>query len=327
MGIKGRAGRGRGTINFSAIQMPQLPKLPRLRLNLNRRAFRAPSVFRVRRLKEYFFRMCVLAVILIVAAVGWQIIRPGTRVRVDAETVAAFQVPHRSIGLLRAYAARHDIPFAELFAVFNAENNFFPQKSAVYDLTVLERLYVSDFGRLLRSYNSRSLEPYVTMFGNLFDEIEVFPIPSGWYEHDKSIMFGDSWGVEHNFQGNRMHMGTAIIDRENIRGRVPVVSMTRGEIKDAGWDRQLGYFVGVMTENGTYYLYAHLDSLTAGLSVGQNIFAGQMLGQMGNSGGGRDGRSFPVHLHIAIAPEVSFTRGEFWINPYPILRYLESSIR
>ena len=285
--------------------------------------FRPPGVIRVRRLKDMAFKISVLIAILLIAFAVWQIVRPGIRVRVDAETVAAFRVPHRAIGILRDYANQHGIPFPELFAIFNAENDFFPEKSVVFDLSGLEEMYVSDFQRIMRRYNTRSLQPYVQMFGNLFDEIEVFPIPTGWYEHDASIMFGNSWGVEHNFQGNRMHMGTAIIDRENIRGRVPVVSMTRGQVQEAGWDRQMGYSVVIATENGTIFLYAHLDSLAPGISPGQTISAGQQLGQMGNSGGGRDGRSFPVHLHIAIAPDVSFTRGQFWINPYPILRYLE----
>jgi murein DD-endopeptidase MepM/ murein hydrolase activator NlpD len=160
------------------------------------------------------------------------------------------------------------------------------------------------------------------MYGNLFAEIEVFPIPAGWYGYD--IMFGDSWGVEHNFQGNRFHMGTAILDRENIRGRVPVVSMTRGTVRNAGWDNQLGYFVEIVTENNTVFLYAHFDSLVTGLSEGQVIIAGQPLGQMGNTGGGRNSRTFPVHLHVAISPDVTFTRGNFWINPYPLLRYIEN---
>jgi len=274
--------------------------------------------------KEAFFRICVVATVFIILAAAWRVLRPSQNVRVSPDTVAAFRVPHRAIGMLRNYADDYGLPFPELFAVFNAENDFFPEKSATYDLSVLEKMYVANFDRILRRYNSRSLAPYVEMFGNLFSEIEVFPIPSGWYEHDASIMFGNSWGVEHNFQGNRMHMGTAIIDRENIRGRVPIVSMTSGVVSGAGWDNQLGYFVGITTQNGTYYLYAHLDSLASGLSAGQNIHAGQLLGQMGNSGGGRNSRSFPVHLHIAISPNVSFTRGQFWINPYPLLRYLES---
>ena len=281
-----------------------------------------------RNIGDIFFRICVVGAIILALALVWRLVRPGTNVRVSPETVAAFRVPHRAIGLLRQYSQEHDIPFAELFAIFNAENDFFPEKTAnlAFDLSQLESMYVDDFARLLRRYNSRSLAPYVDMFRNLFDEIETFPIPSGWYEDNAAIMFGNTWGVELNFQGNRTNMGTAIIDRENIRGRVPIVSMTHGTVTDAGWSNQLGYFVGITTQNGTYYLYAHLDSIAPGLAPGQRVTTGQHIGQMGNSGGGRNSRSFPVHLHLAIAPSVTFTRGQFWINPYPILRHLEAQL-
>jgi len=318
MGI--RTGRQSSPIKLPQLKLPRLPRLQKIsHMNMPR-----IGVIRVRRLKDLAFKLCVLGVILLIAFGAFQLIRPGIRIRVDADTVAAFQVPHRAIGILRDYSEQYGIPFPELFAVFNAENDFFPDKTTVFDLSVIETLYVSDFRQIKQRYSRRSLQPYVEMFANLFDEIEVFPIPAGWYEHDASIMFGNSWGVEHNFQGRPMHMGTAIIDRENIRGRVPVVSMTHGQVQEAGWDRQLGYFAKILSENGTTFLYAHLDSLANGITPGQRVFPGQGLGQMGNSGGGRSGQSFPVHLHIAIAPEVSFTRGQFWINPYPILRYLES---
>jgi len=274
-------------------------------------------------MKEYFFRLCVILLLLIVVIGAWQVIRPGVRIRPRPETVAAFNTPHRAIGILQEYAQQHGIPFAELFAVFNAENDFFPEQSDTFDLNVLEVLYVQDFYRLMRRYNMRSLTPYIDMYNHLFSEIETFPIPSGWYAHDASVMFGNSWGVSHNFQGNRMHMGTAIVDRENMRGRVPVVSMTHGEVAAAGWDNNLGYFVGITTINGTNFLYAHLDSIAQGIAAGQIVAAGEPLGQMGASGGGRSNRTFPVHLHLGISPQVDFVRGDFWINPYPILRYLE----
>ena len=280
-------------------------------------------VIDVRGIRERFFQFCVAAVILLKVVGSWRLARPGIRVQADLATVAAFRVPYRSIEILQEYAQTHDIPFAKLFTVFNAENNFFPHQHAVYDLNSLEHLYVADFHRVARRYNSRNLAPYVSMFQTLFDEIEVFPIPTGWYEDDAAIMFGDSWGVEHNLQGNAKHMGTAIIDRMNVRGRVPVVSMTNGQIEQAGWDNNLGYFVSVITASGTYYLYAHLDSIAHGLTVGRYIEAGQFLGQMGNSGGGTGGATFPVHLHVAISPHVGFTQEQFWINPYPFLRHIE----
>jgi len=327
--IKKRMGIGKKRrVSVGASMASTARYLPRFRMPRLWQRRRGRGIFsgtlKMRNIKEYIFMVCVIAVIFLILGGLWSLIRPGVRVRVDTETVAAFRVPHRAIGMLRVYAESSGISFPELFTVFSAENDFFPEKHAVYDLSVLERLYVSDFNRLLRRYNSRSIAPYVDMFENLFGEIETFPIPGGWYEHDSSVMFGDSWGTPHNFQGNRMHMGTAIIDRENIRGRVPVVSMTQGSVREAGWDNQLGYFVGIVTENKTYYLYAHLDSLAPGIAAGQIVTAGQLLGQMGNSGGGRGDRSFPVHLHIAISPDVTFTRGNFWINPYPLLRYIEN---
>ena len=297
--------------------------LPRFRFRMP--VFRHRPIF-MRRFKERLFRLTVFLFIGLIAFGAWQLFRPGIRVRVSPDVVAAFRVPHRAIGMLEEYAGMHNISFPHLFAIFNAENDFFPEKSAVYDLSVLEQLYVLDFYRITRRYNSRSLAPYVAMFENLFSEIVTFPIPSGWYDGEPSIMFGDSWGMEHNFQGNRMHMGTAIVDRENIRGRVPIVSITGGQVEEAGWNNQLGYFVSVVTLNGTYYLYAHLDSLAEGLQTGLNIAAGHQLGYMGNTGGGRNSRSFPVHVHIGISPAVDFARGQFWINPYPILRFLESKI-
>ena len=276
--------------------------------------------------KDLFFRLCVIATILALLVFAWRVLRPGVNIRVNPNTVAAFNIPHRAIGLLESYANTHSVPFPELMVLFLAENDFFPNPSATFDFGRLETTYAVNFNRLLRRYNSRSLAPYIEMFHNLFGEIEVFPIPDGWYDHghDATVMFGNSWGVAHNFQGNRTHMGTAIIDRENIRGRVPIVSMTAGQVTGAGWDNQLGYFVEITTINSSRYLYAHLDSIAPGLAEGQHIAAGQALGQMGNSGGGRGSRSFPVHLHLAISPDVRFTRGDFWINPYPLLRYLDS---
>lgn len=312
-------------INLAAINLPRF-RLPRVMRRLLRSA-RFTSGISARRIKERLFRLSVFLIIALFVFGAFRLLRPGVRVSVSPDVVAAFRVPHRAIGMLEDYSVKHNISFPQLFAVFNAENNFFPEKSAVYDLSVLEQLYVIDFYRIMRRYNARSLAPYVTMFENLFGELIAFPIPLGWYDEEPSIMFGDSWGVTHNFQGNRMHMGTAIVDRENIRGRVPIVSMTHGEIQEAGWNNQLGYFVGIITISGTYYLYAHLDSIAVGLSAGQNITAGHHLGYMGNTGGGRDGRSFPVHLHIGISPEVGFTRGRFWINPYPLLRHMEGHER
>lgn len=332
----------RRRVNGAAASKPVLPFTPAARkmriphvhipnTRISRGLRRLPRRFSRLRLSglsrmfnRYFFRLCVLAGLLLLFVGLWSWLRPGARIRVDSDLVAAFQMPHRAIGLLQDYAAAHGVPFAELLVIFNAENGFFPDRTLTFDLSQIESLYLRDFDRLRRRYNTRSITPYVTMFNNLFAEIEAFPIPSGWYDGDPGIMFGNTWGIDHNQQGNRKHLGVSILCRENLRGRVPVVSMTHGRVEEAGWNNQLGYFVGITTINGTYYLYAHLDRLAPNLQAGQLVSAGHALGYMGNTGGGRGNNNFAVHLHIGISPDVDFTRGRFWINPYPFLRHLEA---
>jgi len=282
----------------------------------NNKKFRG-AIINWRRVQERLFNISVFAVFALMGLMVWRFSRSNIRINVEPEVVAAFNVPYESIGILQAFAENNNISFAELFAVFNAENNFFPHQHATYDLSNLDSLSLSDFRQSKRRYNVTSLIPYVSMYINLFYEIEVFPVPL-----DSSIIFNNTWGVEHNLQGKPRHMGIAIIDRTNTRGRVPVVSMTGGTIQQAGWDTNLGYFVRIVTENNTNYVYAHLDSLAQEVVAGHIIEAGFPLGQMGNSGGAQ--RSFPVHLHLAISPQADFTRDVFWINPYPLLKHLAS---
>ena len=69
-----------------------------------------------------------------------------------------------------------------------------------------------------------------------------------------------------------------------------------------GWLELGGWRIGITSENGIYYYYAHLDSY-APLSVGDTVTAGQLLGFMGNTGyskvEGTKGK-FDVHLHFGI---------------------------
>ncbi len=258
--------------------------------------------------------------LLLLIIILWQLFNPRLRVTAADETVAALRVPYQAAGMLEAYAAKHGVPFAELFTLFCAENEFFPEKRVVYDLSGIEAQYVAAFDEIKRRYNNDNVKPYNLMFETLFNELSHFPIAEADGD-EPSVMYGDSWGIERNYEGDKLHRGADILDRENIRGRVTVVSMTNGAVKDAGWDDELGYYVGVLTANGTYYLYAHLDSIDPSVTAGAGIRGGQDIGRMGDSGG--NGESFPVHLHIGISPEAGFAGNDFWINPYPFLRYIE----
>ncbi|MEV4093204.1 M23 family metallopeptidase [Streptosporangium saharense] len=66
---------------------------------------------------------------------------------------------------------------------------------------------------------------------------------------------------------------------------------------DRGADRE-GRFVTVVGDDGVRYLGGHLDKVTPGIKPGVRVSAGQVLGQVGNSG---NARSTASNLYFAIS--------------------------
>ena len=61
------------------------------------------------------------------------------------------------------------------------------------------------------------------------------------------------------------------------------------------------------------------------LQIGDKVKAGQIIGTMGDSGYGSEGTvgKFPVHLHFGVYLDIDGE--EQSVNPYWILKYLESN--
>jgi len=256
----------------------------------------------VKQLREWMFNTSVLLVLLAVCLLTWRAFNLPVRINANLETVAAFRIPTQTMEQLYALSHIHDIPFSRLLTLYSLENDFSPE---VVHPDSLE-LYAIQFNQLRRKFHAGDVRMYHDMFHSVLGEIQYFPIPM---EYQGTYMYSDSWGS---------HRGTAIVDRENIRGRLPVVSMTDGHILHAGWHVQHGYHVIIVTENGNRYLYAHLNSIDDYVNQGNAIQAGQALGTMGATGD-----ASPVHLHIGISPNVSFAM-DFWINPYPLLQHISN---
>lgn len=70
---------------------------------------------------------------------------------------------------------------------------------------------------------------------------------------------------------------------------------------DRGADRE-GRFVTVVGDDGVRYLGGHLDRVTPGIAPGTRVSAGQLLGQVGNSG---NARSTASNLYFAISWKTS----------------------
>lgn len=167
-----------------------------------------------------------------------------------------------------------------------------------------------------------SYESYRNTCRAIWNTVKYFPIPESEKPGRKFVSFADSWMEERNYGGKRGHEGTDLMAGENVRGMYPIISITDGTVAKIGWLEKGGNRIGIWTEAGAYFYYAHLDSY-ANLKVGDQVKAGQLLGFMGDTGYGEAGTKgmFPVHLHLGIYIYPDGT--EMSINPYAILKYAE----
>ena len=119
-----------------------------------------------------------------------------------------------------------------------------------------------------------------------------FPVPD--YEWN----FGDNWlhPVVYGW-----HLG---VDLDAERGH-PLVAVTAGTVVavrhfDAAHQPEdfWGNGLALLGDDRRLYIYMHWDSLTAGVSEGSRVSAGDELGRMGRSGFAS--KPFPTHLHFEI---------------------------
>jgi len=156
------------------------------------------------------------------------------------------------------------------------------------------------------------------------NDVSYFPVAESDVDKSLTTDFVNSWMLERSYGGKRGHEGVDIMASLDKRGVYPIISMTDGVVTNLGWVEKGGYRIGITSDSGIYYYYAHLDSY-ANVKEGQRVKAGELLGYMGNTGYGPEGTygKFAVHLHVGIylyqnEEEVSF-------NPYYLLRCLEKN--
>ena len=180
-----------------------------------------------------------------------------------------------------------------------------------------EQTFLRGIGRVAATEAFRKLYLY---YKAIITDLECFPVPKLC---TADISYSDTWYEFRNYGGKRKHEGSDLMASNNLRGYFPVISITDGIIEKMGWLEQGGYRIGIRSESGAYFYYAHLYSYAPELKQGDGVIAGQLLGFMGDSGYGTEGTigQFDVHLHLGIYIEA--TSGEMSINPYWILKILE----
>lgn len=157
-------------------------------------------------------------------------------------------------------------------------------------------------------------------------DLQIFPIPESTLHPKYTVSYEDSWMTARSYGGERGHEGTDLMLSPDRRGIFPVLSMTDGVVEKQGWLPQGGYRLGIRSDRGIYYYYAHLYDYAEGIEEGTLVVSGQLLGFAGDTGysniEGTVG-NFPVHLHVGIY--YNDTKGqETAVNPYPFLQGLET---
>lgn len=203
--------------------------------------------------------------------------------------------------------------YSELLTMYFATDNI------VSDVDLL----TSDIA-LVRKYRSEEFEEICGYVYAVWNDLEQFPVGEIADNPDATISFADSWMQSRTFGGERGHEGCDLMATVNQRGIYPIYSMTDGVVENIGWLRLGGYRIGIRSESGAYFYYAHLADYAEEFVQGDRVKAGTLLGFMGDTGysdiPGTTG-NFDVHLHLGIY--LNDRNGqEFSVNSYPMLCYL-----
>lgn len=177
-----------------------------------------------------------------------------------------------------------------------------------------------------------SKEEYIA--GAYLDDTESFPVEDMYFPlavntpFAESLYYYDTYGSERTYGGDRSHEGCDIMTCNNVRGEFPVISVCDGVIEKTGWLELGGYRIGIRSETGVYYYYAHLYRYEDGITDGATVYAGQVIGYVGDTGYSKvEGTTgnFDVHLHFGIYL-TDADGNEYTVNPYPLLKKLEEYV-
>ena len=124
------------------------------------------------------------------------------------------------------------------------------------------------------------------------------PVPSGSFIND--------WGFARS--GGRTHKGTDVFAAKGTKILAPDSGRVSLRSNDLG-----GLTVWLTGDNGVSFYLAHLDGYPGGLSTGDRVSKGSVIGYVGNTG---NARGTSPHLHFQMHPG-----GGSAVNPFPTLRH------
>ncbi len=236
----------------------------------------------------------------------------------NQKNISAFDMPYQNLLTIKNLSQKYNLSFYELITLYSLENNFFKQKYISDNPIELEKDLILNYKQIKKKYRPNLIKKYQNLYKNLIQEIKFFPVPKN-ISADNYIFY-NNW--EKNYK-NKIPNGCDIFDRENISGRIPIISITDGIISQINWNDQKGYNLSIKSPNNNIYLYCHLEKFADGLEKNLKIKSGTLLGYMGNTQKKDTQKS--VHLHLSIKTNLKnkFLSQDFYINPYLFLRLIQ----
>ena len=240
----------------------------------------------------------------------------------DDEAFRAMDFGENGFGGILRWAEENEAEKGEALAVWMA--------AADYDLGGVraENLDRDCYLEILAELTQEDAEKFselCRLYGALAEDLRVFPVPRNTDPSCLFVTYDNGWGDPRTYGGDRRHEGCDVMGDSYPDGTYPVLSMTDGVVEKIGWLPLGGYRIGIRSDNGIYYYYAHMASYAAGMSEGVRVEAGTELGRMGSTGYSEtEGTSgnFATHLHVGIYIPVE-GQEDLSVNPYYLLLYLE----
>lgn len=247
--------------------------------------------------------------------------RSGEVELVETDEFRALKADKEWLEAIGGFAGENGFEFAEVLTYYMLEHDFVLEgkKTELHEREVfLEKLSE------MKKNRAKDWEGVCTAYSAIFEDVKYFPIPASSTEYPINVSFADGWGSERYYEEVlHLHEGTDVMT-EHERGYVPIVSMTDGIVENVGWLELGGYRIGIRSEHGGYFYYAHLYKYSKNFKIGDTVKAGELIGFMGDSGYGRtEGTvgNFAVHLHMGIYIKTK-NHDELAVNPFFVLSYM-----
>lgn len=229
------------------------------------------------------------------------------------------------LGIYLQVGAEHDVPWYYLAAIDKVEgvgeDEVNKERSASISLHLVGMTSEEELSSYLKTYKAdKSFIKKVERVSAGFENInkiytdKIFPIAAS-----NEYSYENGYGDARQYGGDRNHEGIDIMAEKGV----PVLSVGDGAIEEVGWNQLGGWRIGIRSEDGVYYYYAHFSSYEGHPAKGDKVKMGELIGYVGDSGYGEEGTTgeFLPHLHFGMYTGNQKNLEAF--NPFPFLQAWE----